>query len=147
MRQFYRSFTFQPTTGNEFTMDEICPAENELTAQLLAQNSVLNARCGAVPLEILKEAIQLARRFIDLLMDVVFALMNMCMDIMQLMGNLSDQAKKAVLDNLFYWFMQMLIAMGEVILPVPVQQFFTHLTTFSKTGHEDPGDHHLQAPV
>ncbi len=114
MRQFYRSFTFHPTSGDEFAMDDICPAEDELTAQLLAQNSVLNARCGAVPLEILKEAIQLARRYVDLLMDVVFAMMNMCMDIMQLMGNLSDQAKKAVLDDLFYWFMQMLIAMGEV---------------------------------
>ena len=83
------------------------------------QNRVLRTRCGAVPIETLKEGLQLARKYVDLLIDILFSMMNFCMDIMQLMGNLEPSPRQRVMNSLFYWFRQMIIQMGEVTIPNP----------------------------
>lgn len=114
VREFYQRFKLQSLTGLEATDDEICPAEDDLTEQLLDQNRVLRGRCGAVPLEVLKEGLQLARKYVDLLIDLLFSAMNFCMDIMQLMGPLDPGPRQTVTASLFYWFRQMIIQMGEV---------------------------------
>ena len=115
VREFYQRFKTQSATGESATDDEICPAEDDLTIQLMLQNGVLRKRCGAVPIELLKDGLQLARKYVDLLIEVLYYIMNLCMDLMQLMGDPEDSQRERLTNSLFYWFWQMLLAMGDAM--------------------------------
>lgn len=87
--------------------------EDTLTQQLIDQNAVLRQRCGSVPLEAVKEALQAARRYIDILMKILFDVINIVMDIMQLSGPLGGDARQRVYDSLLYWFQELVRDMGQ----------------------------------
>jgi hypothetical protein len=112
VRNFYRRFR-AGADGTPASLAEVCPAADAKAAGLLAQNNQIRARCGAVPIETLKDALEAARAYIDLLMRILFDLMNIVMDFMQLAGVFTEESRQRVTQDLLFWFQQLIVDMGE----------------------------------
>lgn len=112
MREFYRRFDGQ---GTPAPLGDVCPAEDLLTQQLIDQNMVLRQRCGSVPLEAVKEALQAARQYVDILMQIIFDIINIVTDMMQLAGPLGNEARQRIYTSLLYWFQELVRDMGQAL--------------------------------
>ena len=91
----------------------VCPQEDESTRELVRQNALLRTRCGSVALESVKDGIQAARRSIDNLMQIVFSVLNIALDFMQLTAQLDGGARDSVFGDLMYWFRKLVADMGD----------------------------------
>ena len=114
MREFYKRFR-GGSAGTLASDEDVCPADSESTQDLINQNAVIKTRCGAVQLESLKEGLQQARKFIDILMKIIFATVNIVMDLMQLTGISSEDVRTLLYKNLLFWFQDLIVNMGEAL--------------------------------
>lgn len=114
MREFYKRFQ-GGQAGSDAAYVDVCPADTSTTQDLINQNAVIKTRCGAVQLESLKEGLQQARMFIDILMKIVFDVVNIVMDLMQLTGMSTETARTMLYKNLLYWFQDLIVNMGEAL--------------------------------
>lgn len=83
VRNFYRRFK-GGSNGLASSLAEVCPSEDGLTHQLLVQNEALKQSCGAVQLELVRQALEDARIYIDKLIDIMYDTLNIVMDLIQL---------------------------------------------------------------
>lgn len=60
VQDFYRRFE-GGATGQPASLAAVCPTESGQAALLAAQNLQIRSRCGAVPLEAVKEGLEGAR--------------------------------------------------------------------------------------
>jgi hypothetical protein len=100
VRQFYQRFD-----------SSICAADSK-TQSLIQQNSILNAKCAAVPLQALKISLEGARSVVDIYMNILFDILMIAMDLMQLLMASAEMSQQ-ITQDLFYWFQKLVIDAAE----------------------------------
>ncbi len=120
VRNFYRQFKAIDSPNGIYaaTLPEVCPAESDLQRQLQLQNSVTRQKCGSVQLQTVIDALLLARIFIDQLIYILYDMLQIGLDLMQLAGlsTSSDAAyKQTVNENLMFWFRQWIVDMMDAL--------------------------------
>ena len=86
VRQFYQRFH-----------DGVCAADSR-TQALMEQNTKLNVKCAAVPLQSLKVALEGARDVIDIAMNIMFDSLMITMDFLQLLAAGAEAAQQITQD-------------------------------------------------
>lgn len=71
--------------------------------------------CGSEPLNIVKVALEDARIWVDLLIYVMYDIIEIFMNLMQLMGITDASLQKKVTDELLHWFIQLLLDMKDAL--------------------------------
>lgn len=94
----------------------VCKADDH-TAELIRQNSLLNMKCGSVALNALKEGLEGGRAQVDLLIKIMYDAMMIVVDFLQMMSDaLTGTDMQRIINDLFYWFNQLVIDMKETLL-------------------------------
>jgi hypothetical protein len=92
---------------------DVCTADSR-TQELIAQNSRLATKCTAVLLEPLKKGLEGARDVVDVVMNIVFDMLMITTDLMQLVVAVGDTMQQLVQD-LMYWFQQLITDMAKTL--------------------------------
>ena len=117
VKDFYRRFK-GGEEGTPSSLFEVCPAQDIYSEQLIQQNAQLKQACGAVQLEVLKTALEDARAFLDVLLDIFYDILKISMGMMQLSGAGGQQTesfRETILQDILFWFHKLIVHMGEAL--------------------------------
>jgi hypothetical protein len=93
-----------------------CPVEDAQTALLVTQNEALKKRCGSVPLEAFKQAIYMCRSVVDDLMEVLFDIYNIQLDLLSLLASITSAHQQQIVQDLVFWFKELIHDAAEAII-------------------------------
>jgi hypothetical protein len=89
----------------------VCAADSR-TKDLMAQNSMMASKCAAVALEPLRKGLIGARDVVDMVMNILFDILMITTDLMQLIVAGAESAQ-VLTQDIFYWFQQLIFDMGR----------------------------------
>lgn len=121
---FYSPSTYS-TSNQQFVRDTVrefyerfgatCPAEDQQTELLIAQNRQLKQRCGSVSLQYLRDALQLCRSVIDTFIEISYDMLNIEVNILTLLAPLDAAYQQAVAQDILFWMREFITDSMEAI--------------------------------
>ena len=94
----------------------VCPNTDPDTAKLIKQNNDLMKKCGALPLEVLKEALTMARSSMEKQIVVMYDVLQITLNLMILVVVKEPGLKQSATSSLFFWFQQLFIDSMQALM-------------------------------